>query len=111
MTEDAASLIAESLRISYELEDRLQAILSLGRLAAVLVNHGRPQDAVRLVAASEALTRQLGSETPWWAARRNEETLVLARSRLDEDSFDERVKQGGALSLDEAVALALDTPT
>jgi hypothetical protein len=38
----------------------------------------------------------------------NEQTLSAIRTRLDEGAFAEAWEQGGALTIDEAVALALD---
>jgi hypothetical protein len=46
---------------------------------------------------------------PWWAGERNAKTLAIIRTQLDEAAFSEAWEQGRALTLDEAVALALDS--
>ena len=46
---------------------------------------------------------------PPWAAKINEETLTTIRTQLDEAAFAEAWEQGRALTLDEAVALALES--
>jgi hypothetical protein len=44
-----------------------------------------------------------------WTARMNEKTLSTIRARLDESAFAEAWEQGRALTIDEAVALALES--
>jgi predicted ATPase/class 3 adenylate cyclase len=107
--DDAASMYKQSIRLVHEVEDHLELAIDLGRFAAVLADQGRGRPAARLVASSEALTRQIGAQTPWWAARRNEETRTIVRSQLDARALAEAEEQGAKLSLDEAVALALES--
>jgi non-specific serine/threonine protein kinase len=104
---EAASMLKESIRMSGELEDRLELAINFGRIAAVFADEGRAEAAARLLASSEALTAQLGVDDPWWAARRNEETLAIIRKRLDDAALAAAWEQGRTLSLDEAIALAL----
>ena len=40
----------------------------------------------------------------------NDETRTTIRAQLDETAFDEAWEQGKALTLDDALALALETP-
>ena len=44
-----------------------------------------------------------------WVAKMNEETLGVIRSQLDDAAFAEAWEEGRALTIDEAVALALDS--
>jgi predicted ATPase/class 3 adenylate cyclase len=104
---EAASMLREALRINHELGDRLELAINLGRLASVLALAGDADRAARLLASSEALTEQIDANTPWWAARRNEETRTIIRSQVDEEGFAAASEQGARLSFDEAVALAL----
>jgi predicted ATPase len=104
---EAASMLRESFRIFRELGDRWQQVLNLGRMGAVLADQGRPNAAVQLVASEEALTDAIGAKPPSWAARRNEDTLTVVRSQLDEPAFEKAWEEGRRMTLDEAVALAL----
>ena len=104
---EAASMLREALRINYELGDRLELAINLGRLANVLAPAGEAELAARLLASSEALTTETGSRTPWWAARRNDETRTIVRSQLDDEAFTEASERGAKLRIDAAVALAL----
>jgi predicted ATPase/class 3 adenylate cyclase len=106
--QDASSTLKQALRIFRELGNLLEIAINLGRFAAIFAREGRAATAGRLLSRSEALTEEIGSSTPPWAATRNEHTLTTIRSQLDEAALDEAWEQGRALTIDEAVALALD---
>jgi tetratricopeptide (TPR) repeat protein len=107
--EDAKAKLREAIVLDDRRGNPQGVAINLGRLASVLCRAGDALTAARFVSSSEALTEQLGAETPWWAARRNAETLTLVRTALDEAAVDEALKAGRRLTLDEAVALALDS--
>ena len=107
--EDAIAMLKESLLILHDLGDRLGIADDFGRLARTLAVAGRRETALRLVPCSEALYEETGRNVASWTAKRNEETLTIARSELDDAAFAEAWEQGHALTLDEAVALALDS--
>jgi predicted ATPase/class 3 adenylate cyclase len=106
--QEASEMLRETLRINRELGDRLELAINLGRLANVLGLAGDAHRAARLLASSEALTEHVGAKTPWWARERNEKTVTVIREQLTEAVFDEAWEDGSKLSLDQAVALALD---
>jgi non-specific serine/threonine protein kinase len=105
--EDALSMLKESLEILRELGDRLGIAENLGRFARVLAVAGRPEEAACTLASSEALYEESGTGVLSWVAKMNEETRTIIRSQLDEAAFAEAWEHGEALTLDEAVALAL----
>jgi predicted ATPase/class 3 adenylate cyclase len=104
----ALSMLKESLQISRDLGDRSAIADTLGYFAAVLVVAGRAEEAARLLAGAEALHEEFGSSGAW-PEKENEEALGLIRAQLDEAPFSQAWAQGRALTLDEAVALALDS--
>jgi hypothetical protein len=69
---------------------------------------GKADTAARLLSCFEALREQIGVSEAW-VARMNEETLSAIRARLDENAFAEAWEQGRVLTIDEAVALALES--
>jgi len=69
---------------------------------------GKADTAARLLSCFEALREQIGVSEAW-VARMNEETLSAIRARLEEGAFADAWEQGRALTVDEAVALALDS--
>ena len=107
--EDAIAMLKESLLIRHDLGDPLGIADDFGRLARTFAVAGRRETALRLVSCSEALYEETGRNVASWTAKRNEETLTIARSELDDAAFAEAWEQGHALTLDEAVALALDS--
>jgi hypothetical protein len=79
-----------------------------GRASALAVLLGKADAAARLLSCFEAQRERIGVSEAW-VVRMNEETLAAIRARLDEGAFVEAWEQGRALTIDEAVALALDS--
>jgi predicted ATPase len=106
--QDATEMLREAIRIDHILGNVLDVAVDLGRLASVLVLAGRGDKAARLLSSSQALTEKLGAGDFWWAGRRNEQTLATIRTQLDEAAAAEAWERGRALTVDEAVSLALE---
>lgn len=105
---EAVALLRAAIRIDQRRGMTLNVTQQLGRLSSVQVRAGEHRLAAMLLGASEAFTGQLGSEPAWWAVRRDAETVELMQA----DGFhgaqlDDALADGRALSVDEAVALAL----
>jgi DNA-binding NarL/FixJ family response regulator len=80
----------------------VEILTGLARLAAKV----RPEGAVRLFAAAEAVQRRVGL-TPAPALRaKNERAIASARAKLGEEAFAAVWAAGGELSLEQAVAEA-----
>jgi predicted ATPase len=107
--EEASSMLKAAIRIEHGQGAVLDCAVDLGRLASVLARGRSAGVAARLLSSSEALTEGLGASVAWWAGRRNEETRATIRAQLDEVAFATAWEQGRALTVDEAVALALDS--
>jgi len=58
---------------------------------------------------SERLREEIGAAVYTWVVEMNEGTLDMVRAQLDEAAFAEAWEQGRALTVDEAVALVLDS--
>ena len=107
--DEALVMLQRSLRIRSELGDRPMLAENLGRLANLLAISGHVATAARLLSSSAALREQIGSTSTPNVAKRNEKTLAELRRRLGEKELAEAWDQGRALTIDEAVALALDS--
>jgi hypothetical protein len=70
---------------------------------------GTAGTAARILSSSEALYEETGGGVLSWVAKMNAETLGVIRSQLDDVAFAEAWEEGRALTIDEAVALALDS--
>ncbi|MBA3778811.1 MAG: adenylate/guanylate cyclase domain-containing protein [Chloroflexi bacterium] len=106
--EDAAAMIRQAIRLDHQRGMVLNIATDIGRLASVLVRFDQPERAATLVASSEALTGGLGVDVAWWADERNIETMELATAKLPQTVLDNALAAGRRLTVDEAVALALE---
>jgi predicted ATPase len=105
--DEAVTMLREAIRIEHSLGSVLEVANDLGRLSSVLAQTGDAEIAARLLSSSEQLFAGLGGDAFWWAERRDKETLTSLRGLLDEDSLSEAMAAGRALTLEEAVELAL----
>ena len=107
--EDALALGKQNLLASRDLGSLQGIAQSLCRSAATFaVLAGKADTAARLLSCFEAQREQIGVSEAW-VARMNEQTLSAIRTRLDESAFAEAWEQGRALTIDEAVVLALES--
>ena len=81
---------------------------NLCRCAHALAAVGEGPTAAQLLGASQAVFEGIGASPPW-LARMNDQTVAAIREQLDEPAVAEAREQGRALSVDEAVGLALDS--
>ena len=106
--DDAVELTRANLRAAREtgmLHTTAQSLCRAARVLGVLL--GRPEDAARLLACFEGLQEQIGVSA-FWVAKMNEQTAAAIRSELAEPALAAAAEQGRALTLDQAVAAALD---
>ena len=65
--------------------------------------------AARLLSSSEALHEEIGKASVPWVAKMNDKTRTTIGSLLDHAERSSAWEEGRALTIDEAVALALDS--
>ena len=107
-TEDAVSLLRGSFRIDHELGFSIYVAIDLVRFAAVFVARGEADTAARLLARADALREELGFALESWAVDERKRVLAAIPSTLDAASFAQAQEQGRMLTIEEAVALALE---
>ena len=106
---DAVSIMKDVLRIDRDRGEPLQIAFDLSRFArALALAGGAEADAARLLSRAESLREEIGAGAPPYLVRTNEEALAAIRAQLDEGAFAEAWEQGRALTVDEALALALE---
>jgi hypothetical protein len=103
---EAVPLLRESTRIITELADPLQIALNLSVLARVLVVSGRAETAAQVLVRAEATFDELGARR---MVRFNPATRKMIQAQLDEAAYAEARVRGEELTVDESVALALDS--
>ena len=105
---DAIPMLSEAYRIDRDLGDRLEIAEVLCYLARALAVAGKAGTAAQVLARAEALREEVGATFGAWVAHINQRTLTEIPTRLDAAAFSVASEQGRALTIDEAVALALD---
>jgi len=103
----AAVLLEESLALAHDVGHRLLTALGLEDLAGILARSDRPEAAAALLGAAESLREAFGlaSAPATQAAVRT--AGAAARERLGDAVYEAAVARGQAMTVDEAVALAL----
>ena len=82
--------------------------INFGRLANVLALSGDAASAGPLLAKSDAMLEELGATRSWWDRERNDATRQIIGQALDDSAFAQAALEGSRLTVDEAVALALE---
>ncbi len=110
MGDQTAALAAyrEALALRHELGDKLGVAECCEGLGEVALAQGVPERAARLYAAAEAIREQIGS--PVMPVDRPAYELALAgmRTQLDPRRFTDLWAEGRALTIDAAVAYAIE---
>jgi hypothetical protein len=103
--EDALSLVHEHVRKSRDLDVSVLTGAYF-RVGYILARTGRPVAATRMVAASQALSEEIGVWMPW-VVREAKTTATELRAQLGDAAFEGAWDTGRLLSRDEAVAFAV----
>jgi tetratricopeptide (TPR) repeat protein len=107
--EDAAiASLSEAIIVLRTRMDRADIAQCLDRFAWAAADHRHPRRAARLLGAAQALREWMNSPRSLGEKSLYDKYLAQARTKSDESAFDAAWAEGYALSLDEAVALALE---
>jgi len=101
------TLWEQSLRMRWELENRWGIADSLEVLVGLAVVQQQPERATRLWGAAERLRDVIGSPLLPATKARYAADVAVARKTLGEDAFAAAKAEGGAMTIDQAVAYAL----
>jgi hypothetical protein len=107
----AGALFAQGARRSQRLGIAYFGVLSLIGLAEVCLLQGRAAQAARLSGAIAALRDALGIPLPPMFEALSQQTATAGRALVGDEAFTTAWGAGRALSLDEAIALALEETT
>jgi tetratricopeptide (TPR) repeat protein len=106
LVEDAPTMLQQAIRIDLRFGDLQSIGLNFRRLGYALALEAKAATAARLLAKGMALLDEIGYSAPW-VAEFNEKARARIRAQLGEPEFAEATEQGRALTLDDAVSLAL----
>ena len=105
----ARSMLQASLRIDRDERYVPSIAFNLCRFARLHAVAGEAWTATTFLASADALLEEIGAR-PSWLAKMNDETRTTIHTQLAETAFADAWEQGTALTLDDALALALATP-
>jgi hypothetical protein len=104
----AATCFAESLNRSRDSGATRAIAEALEGWSAVAVHQGRAADAARCFGAISAFREATGAPLPRPERARHDQTVVAARSALGETGYEAAWTEGRAMTLEQAVAYALE---
>jgi hypothetical protein len=100
--------VHEGFRIHVEDRNLMGVAFGLTPMAVVAVRAERYAQAVTLTAASNRWQEELGVGPPEFVRRYYVDADAVAREHLTEEEYERAAARGRAMSLDEAVAFALE---
>jgi hypothetical protein len=104
----ASACYREALAIERRLGSKSEISISLDGLSAVAAGRKAWERAARLAGAAEALRAAISYERLPVDVAARERTLALVREALGEAAFETAFAEGRRMSLDEALAVALE---
>jgi non-specific serine/threonine protein kinase len=104
----AATLHQDSLRMSRAQGNKLRVVEGLAGLAAAVQAQEKPVRAARLFGAAEALREAIGSPLTPYERAVHDQAVQAVRTTLGEEGFTATWAEGRALSLEQAISLALE---
>jgi len=106
--EKAIALCKGSLNLNKQVDSPRGVIACLTGFAAIAVAQGKYSHAVQIMAAEEALMTSMGVTQTYMDRQEYDRNLDLLRDELDEKTLVKLWAKGGNMSLDQAVAFALE---
>jgi predicted ATPase/class 3 adenylate cyclase len=107
---DAWSTGLDALNLFCAVDNPTGIGITFTDLAFLATWEGRHEDAIRLAAASRAISERVGGPPGAFAGLLEGDPVAEAKAHLSEDVAQRAWDEGFAMSLDEAVALARSTP-
>ncbi len=106
--QEAEQLEKEAIRIELELGTNHYIGLYLACLSGILAKQGSPKQAAVIFGASESILQTMGVKLQPTDQVEVDQYLTVSKEQLDEQSYQDALEAGRALSLEEAVSFALE---
>ena len=107
----AEYLYKQSMAVVREIDDKWSTVHVLLAIAALFAVQGRQERAVRILAAVDALRREIGFEFQAHTLADYERAVERAREVLTPERFEAAWQRGSAMSLEEAAGYAMSEET
>jgi predicted ATPase/DNA-binding winged helix-turn-helix (wHTH) protein len=109
--QSAEASFLESLAIARELADPVATIWALERFAELAAAKHSHERATTILGAAARLREEIGLRIPPHEEREHKRVAAAARAALGDDAFNQARREGGAMTLDDAVRYALGGQT
>jgi predicted ATPase/DNA-binding CsgD family transcriptional regulator len=106
--EYARDLGMHGLQLAHTINNQLQLAQTLAILAGAIGAQGQPQQAARLLGASEKALERLGAFHQPNDRREIDDIIATIRTQLDEATFHATWTEGRAMTLEQAISQAID---
>jgi tetratricopeptide (TPR) repeat protein len=104
----ARELFEQSIQRAYQADWTIMLVFATEGLASLHVNQDQPEHAARLFAWADAMREKIGDHRPPIEQASVERDLAIIHSQLDDPAFEQAHHTGRTMSMEQAVAYALE---
>jgi tetratricopeptide (TPR) repeat protein len=105
--EQARDLFVESLTLYRAMKSKRHIADVLYGIAGAIAAQGKPECAAQLIGAAEALLEAMGAQVETSNRAEYDRSVAMARARMDNAAFETARIAGRALTMEQAIALAM----
>ena len=105
---DAIAMLHDAYRLDRDFGDPAEIAIDLAWFARALAFAGRGATAAQLLSCAETMREELGLSHLTWVQGIEDEAMSRVRSQLDDAAVDEAWRRGRTVTVDDAVALAVE---
>jgi predicted ATPase/class 3 adenylate cyclase len=106
--EQSRELFEECIQRAYKAGWTINLVFAIEGLASLNVNQGQSERAVRLFAWTDAMREKIGDHRPPVEQASVEKDLAVIHSKVDDTEFTRLSAEGQAMTVEQAIALALE---
>ena len=106
--QQAHEMFRESIHRTRKADLMIATVYTIEGLASLNVNQGQPERAARLFAWADAMREKIGDQRPPIEQESVEGDLAVIHSKLNNTDVERLSVEGKAMTVDEAIALALE---
>jgi tetratricopeptide (TPR) repeat protein len=104
----AQTMLKESIKLSYDQGNRSGIPVCLAGFASILGMIGKPEQAARLFGAVESIKNSFGKDMDPPDQKEFEHYVAVVRAQLDEAAFSKAWAEYQSITIEQAIALALE---
>ena len=107
--QQAGALFADSIRNTHKAGLTIALIFAIEGIASFYVNQNQPERGAQLFAWADTIREQIGDHRPPLEQQSVERDLAGIHSRLDDVEFKKLSAQGSSMTVEQAIALAMES--